>query len=110
MVNYHLRNDLRNLRVCLYNPNGESIDKKFTTDSLSNYISDCYWQIFNGETVQRFPYHISPVVVDAKRAEDEMKSRLLELRKEINPGTDHTEEKPTEKRRSWGYGGGKNSP
>ena len=81
VVNYRLKDELRNLIVCLYNPH-EIPENQFTTDNLSNFITDCWWQLEQGEKVKRIPFHLTPSLVDAKRVSEDMKRCLHESRKD----------------------------
>lgn len=105
MVNYSLRDDLKNLTVCLYNPD-EGIDEwQFTTESLQNYINACDFQIRLGEPVKRFPFHVTASLADAQRCIENMKSTLQQLRREQHCAT-ASPDTETDKPRSWGYSGG----
>lgn len=79
VVNYRLKDELRNLIVCLYNPH-EIPENQFTTDNLSNFITDCWWQLEQGEKVKRIPFHLTPSLVDAKRVSEDMRRCLRESR------------------------------
>ena len=103
VVNYRLRNDLRNLFVCLYNPM-EAPEEQYTIENLYNFTTDCRSQLERGEPVKRIPFHITAVRSDAQRAIEMMNHSIRELRKEeqqaetVKPGP-----KP-EQRNSWGWG------
>ena len=79
MVDYRLRDELMNLRVCLFD---YASGQPFTTDALQNYILDTAYQLRTGEPVRRVPFHITPSEPDAMRAIDTMKKELHNLRKE----------------------------
>ena len=82
VVNYKLRDDIKYLIVCLYNPSGSSEETQYTFSSLWDYILDCGWQLEQGEKVKRFPYHISPCLADAEKAQRDFKLTVSTLRKE----------------------------
>ena len=83
-INYKLRDDIKNLIVCLYNPSESSEETQYTLCSLWDYILDCGWQIEQGEKVKRFPFHVSPCLADAERAQKDCKTKISALRKEKN--------------------------
>ena len=64
MVDYRLKQDIKNLIVCLYDPK-EVIH--FTTDTLANYIDDCYWQLVAGQKPRRIIFHVTPAMSEAIR-------------------------------------------
>ena len=79
MIDYKLKREINNLILCLYNPASED---PFSTDSLSNYIDDCAWQLRNGQRVKRIPFYITPALSDAKRAIADMNRSIQAARKE----------------------------
>jgi hypothetical protein len=79
MIEYKLKEELRSLIVCLYDSRSET---PFTTDTLSNYIDACAWQLENGETPRRIVFHVTVSNVDATRAIDDMNRAIKALRKE----------------------------
>lgn len=118
VVNYRLRDELQTLIVCLYNPH-DAPETTFTTETISNYIRDCEWELMTGETVKRIPFHITASPADAERACDTMRQSLQDLRKrksdtECNSGYSSspgiTEEEGGEEKVSHGVndGGGEN--
>lgn len=80
-VNYHLRDDLRGLIICLYEPAALCEDVRFSRSELWNYITDCGCQLEQGEPVKRFPYYLATCPADADHAEDHFRQQLAELRK-----------------------------
>ena len=76
VVDYKVRDDLRNLTVCLYDASADVW--RYTTDNFQNYILDCAYQVEHGLPVKRIPFHITPSKADAQRAIDEMRSRISE--------------------------------
>ena len=91
VVNYKLRDDIKYLIVCLYNPSGSAEETQYTFASLWDYILDCNWQLSQGEKIKRFPYHISPCLADAEREQREFKLSMSTLRKERSTNsTDNT--------------------
>lgn len=105
MVDYHLKQELLSLRVCLYCPDEQNIDEQFKIESLANFIDDCAWQISNGQNIKRFPFHLAPALPDAEKAETDMKRNILEMRRKDKQHSNENSEQPTEKRYSWGYSG-----
>lgn len=92
VVNYKLRDDIKYLVVCLYNPSGSSEETQYTFSSLWDYILDCGWQLEQGEKIKRFPYHISPCLADAEKAQRDFKLTVSTLRKERSAdNTDNTD-------------------
>ena len=81
-VNYTLKDTIKCLIVCLYNPSGSSEETQYTFSSLWDYISDCGWQLEQGERVRRFPYHIASCLADAQQEQARFKSMISSLRKE----------------------------
>ena len=81
-INYKLRDEIKYLIVCLYNPSGSAEETQYTTSSLWDYILDCGWQLEQGEKVKRFPYHITPSLADAEREKEKFKSMISLLRKD----------------------------
>ena len=81
-VSYRLKEELRNLIVCLYNPSASDIETQYTFSTWWNYIQDCGCQLERGEKIKRFPYHLSPCLADAKQEQERFRSAMSELRKE----------------------------
>ena len=77
MVNYRLRDEIRELTVCLYEPGKE---EPFTFDKLWNFIQDCAYQIVNGLPVRRMPFHLATCPADAEQAVADMRKALSDLR------------------------------
>lgn len=80
VVEYHIRDELRLLTVCLYNPTADP-SMQFTTDNLSCFILDCAYQLKVGDKVRRIPFYISPSQVDAMRAIEWLRQTLSEMRR-----------------------------
>lgn len=78
MIDYKLKQDIRTLILCLHDPSSEN---PFSTESLGNYIDDCYWQLTNGHRIRRIPFHLAPALSDANRAIMEMNRIIQENRK-----------------------------
>lgn len=100
VVNYHLRDDLMGLTVCLYNAHAE---EKYTTDTLQNYILDCAWQLEQGQPVKRVPFYITVSPVDAERAIQDLKQSIQMMRKASNQEESELSKQIT---KSWGWSGG----
>ena len=81
-VNYKLRDDIKGIIVCLYNPSGQSEETQYTFSELWDYVSDCYWQLAQGERIKRYPFHVAPCKADAEISVKDFKSVIASLRKE----------------------------
>ena len=79
MIEYHIRRELNNLIVCLYDP---STPEPFTLESLGNYVDDCSWQLESGEKPRRIPFHITPSRADALRHIESMNRTVQAIKKE----------------------------
>ena len=81
-INYKLRDEIKYIIVCLYDPSEPAEETQYTFSSVWDYILDCGWQLEHGEKVKRFPYHITPALADAERAKEEFKSMISMIRKD----------------------------
>lgn len=81
-INYKLRDEIKYLILCLYDPSEPAEETQYTFSSVWDYILDCGWQLEHGEKVKRFPYHITPALADAERAKEEFKAMISMIRKD----------------------------